>query len=239
MTSSASKRRPGSVAPSSKTNTSVSQVSQLSRRPGIPLPPSAPSGDDLSQKMLEIKIEIEKIEDKIASLGGFHCGWTPSDHEDFLRVKTKHKHKTDTLAFLNEILGLIPDCNIDKVKEHIANHKQYVSLCKEKKELLQKYKQEKIVQRNTKLQKLDSRSSLNGSHLDENSNGRLMNRGGSAARAQKGDQFSKEYREQQKQKVEEWKKVSFPKPLTQVKISHFLLLKRTKIHFWYFRKRRK
>jgi hypothetical protein len=31
-----------------------------------------------------------------------------------------------------------------------------MSLCKEKKELLQKYKQEKIIQRNTKLNRLDT-----------------------------------------------------------------------------------
>lgn len=103
-----SRRRPGSVASSKKSN-ATSQMSKISRKPGIPLPPSIPSSEDMTQKMIEIKLEIERIEDRIAGLGGFHCGWAPSDHEDFLRVKTKYKHKTDTLSFLNEILGLVPD----------------------------------------------------------------------------------------------------------------------------------
>lgn len=63
----------------------------------------------MSEKMIELKNQIDEIQDKISAIGGFHCGWTPSEHEDFLRIKTKHKHKTDTLSFLNEILGLIPD----------------------------------------------------------------------------------------------------------------------------------
>ena len=155
--------------------------------------------------MTEIKIEIERIDAKITENGGFHWGWTPSDHEDFLRVKTKHKHKTDTLSFLNEILGLVPDWNIEKIKEHIAVHKEYLHLWKLKKELLEKYKQEKIVVRNTKLKRIDS---LDGSgvQLDENSNGRMLNRTSSASRSTKPDQFSKEYRDKQKQKIDEWKR---------------------------------
>jgi len=86
----------------------------------------------MSQKMWEIRLEIERIEDKIAAQGGFHCGWAPGDHEDFLRVKTKHKHKTDTLSFLNEILGLVADCNLDRVKEHVRVHTDYVNMCREK-----------------------------------------------------------------------------------------------------------
>jgi hypothetical protein len=103
-----SRRRPASVASSKKSN-ATSQISKLSRKSGIPLPPSIGSAGDMSQKMIEIRLDIERIEDRIAGLGGFHCGWAPSDHEDFLRVKTKHRHKTDTLSFLNEILGLVPD----------------------------------------------------------------------------------------------------------------------------------
>jgi hypothetical protein len=121
------KRRPVSVT-SSKRSGVESQISRISRRPGIPLPPTAPAGDEISQKMIEIKLEIERIEDKIATLGGFHCGWSPSDHEDFLRVKTKHRHKTDTLSFLNEILGLVADCNVERIKEHITAHKEYLNL---------------------------------------------------------------------------------------------------------------
>ena len=191
-----SRRRPASVA-SSKKSYSTSQVSQLSRRPGIPLPPTAPSSDQMSQKMIELRLDIERIEDKIASNGGFHWGWPPSDHEDFLRVKTKHKHKTDTLSFLNEILGLIPDWTIEKIKDHIKIHKEYIELCKEKKECLKKYKQEKIVQRNTKLQTLDNPGIR--PRTDEN-NSSLINRSYSSGRSTKVD------REKQKAQIQEWKK---------------------------------
>ena len=66
-----SRRRPASVVSSQK-NTTNSQFSKISRRPGIPLPPTAPSSDQMSQKMIEIKLDIENIENKIASIGGFH-----------------------------------------------------------------------------------------------------------------------------------------------------------------------
>ncbi|CAI2365034.1 unnamed protein product [Moneuplotes crassus] len=152
----------------------------------------------MSQKMIEIRLQIDQIDDRIETLGGFHCGWKPSDHEDFLRIKTKHKHKTDKLSFLNEILGLIPDSDIGKIKEHIKTHKEYLELTKEKKELLQKYKKEKIVNRNTKLHGIES----SAPKFQENDRS-LLNRSQSSGRSV--NQFSQEYRDKQKQKILEWK----------------------------------
>lgn len=103
-----------------------------SKRPGIPLPPQTAPNDAMSVKMIEYKAQIDEISDKITTLGGFSCGWLATDHEDFLRVKTKYKNKTDTLSFLNEILGLIPDCSLDTVKQHIKQHQEYLDLCKQK-----------------------------------------------------------------------------------------------------------
>ena len=126
VSSSATKRRTASVY-SGRTNQSISSKASTkpSKRSGVPLPPSK---NDMSDKMIQIKQNIEVVQDKISQIGGFNCGWTPSDHEDFLRVKAQHKHKVETLSFLNAILGLIPDSTLDKVKEHISVHKQYMDL---------------------------------------------------------------------------------------------------------------
>ena len=58
--------------------------------------------------------------------------------------------------------------------------------------------------RNIKLKKIDSLD--NSCQPDENSNSRVLNRANSASRSTKPDQFSKEYRDNQKQKIDEWKK---------------------------------
>jgi hypothetical protein len=57
----------------------------------------------------QIKSEIEKLEDKIQKLGGVQsCGWDPSDHKDFLRVRTKHKERMKTVAFMTEMRRAVP-----------------------------------------------------------------------------------------------------------------------------------
>lgn len=68
----------------------------------------------------QIKADIEKLEDRIQKLGGVQsCGWDPSDHKDFLRVRTKHKERVKTVAFMNEMRRAVPTADEETIKEHI------------------------------------------------------------------------------------------------------------------------
>jgi hypothetical protein len=52
---------------------------------------------------------MERIDLKILKLGGVQsCGWDAADHKDFLRVRTKHKDKVTTIAFLTDMRRAVP-----------------------------------------------------------------------------------------------------------------------------------
>ena len=65
-------------------------------------------------------MEIEKIERIIQKLGGVQsCGWDPADHKDFLRVRTKHKDKVKTVAFLTEMRRAVPSSDEEAIQAHV------------------------------------------------------------------------------------------------------------------------
>ena len=74
------------------------------------------------------------------------------------------------------------------------------------KELAWKVKHKKIVLWNIKLLKIDSLN--NSCQPDENRNNRVLNRTNSASRLIKLDKFSKEYRDNQKQKIKKYLKIT-------------------------------
>ena len=60
------------------------------------------------------------MEDRIQKLGGVQsCGWDPADHKDFLRVRTKHKDRVKTVAFLTEMRRAVPTADEDEIKQHV------------------------------------------------------------------------------------------------------------------------
>lgn len=71
---SANKRRPASAVSKRGQSAAGRKLPPKAgkRCGGPPLPPSSAGNDDMSQKMIEIKVEIEKIDAKIAENGGFH-----------------------------------------------------------------------------------------------------------------------------------------------------------------------
>ena len=75
--------------------------------------------------------------------GGLNCGWEPADHKDFLRIRTKHGGKTNTIAFVNELMRAVAMLDDEKIREHVARHERYVALTERKKELLALYKEAK------------------------------------------------------------------------------------------------
>jgi len=70
--------------------------------------------------MDRIKAEIDSIEAKIQKLGGVsQCGWDPADHKDFLRIRTKHKDKVNTVAFVTEMRRAVPTADEEEIRAHI------------------------------------------------------------------------------------------------------------------------
>jgi len=66
-----------------------------------------------------IKEQIDSIEAKIQKLGGVQqCGWDSADHKDFLRIKTKHKDRLGTVAFMTEMRRAVPTIDEDEIKSH-------------------------------------------------------------------------------------------------------------------------
>ena len=92
----------------------------------------------------EIKNEIEKLEYQIQKLGGVQsCGWDPADHKEFLRVKTKHKDRMKTVAFMNDMRGSVPTEDEDSIRQHIEVFEQVTEMIERKKQLMKEYKDQK------------------------------------------------------------------------------------------------
>lgn len=51
--------------------------------------------------------------------GGMNCGWDAPDHKDYLRIRTKHNNKTNTVGFMQEIMRAVPSIDNDNIQEHI------------------------------------------------------------------------------------------------------------------------
>ena len=70
-------------------------------------------------------------------MGGIQCcGWDAADHKDFLRIKTKHKDKFETIAFMTELRRAIATVDEDEIKNHISQFKQMIKLVEKKKSLM-------------------------------------------------------------------------------------------------------
>ena len=132
-----------------------------------------------------VKRKLEKIDHEIEIMGGVYLGWSRTDHDDYLKLRTKHKGKVKTIAFMNEIKKLIPDISPEDVTIHSQNYENYLKLFNEKKEFLQRYKE---------LKKIESRKE-NECIVIEKEN-----------EPKKSQISSKDELKKQKEKVVEWKK---------------------------------
>ena len=88
-----------------------------------------------------MKTQIDDIDDTLYKNGGLNCGWKSGDHEDYMRIYTKYgQYRLTSLAFYNEILGLIPDMTVEKIDQHTQIYKTYLELTQNKKQLISEYK---------------------------------------------------------------------------------------------------
>ena len=68
--------------------------------------------------------------------GALNCGWDAGDHKDFLRIRTQHNNKINTMAFMTELMRAVPGLDDEKVQEHIRAYDLYLMLTDSKKQLL-------------------------------------------------------------------------------------------------------
>ena len=52
-------------------------------------------------------------------LGGKNCGWKEEEHNQFLRLRTKHKNNLYKIAFRSECMLILPYFSEEVIKEHI------------------------------------------------------------------------------------------------------------------------
>jgi hypothetical protein len=81
---------------------------------------------------------------EIVANGGPNCGWEASDHQDFLRVRTKFNNtKGVTVAFITAMKRAVPTADEITVRDHFESYKLYSQLVEDKKDLIAKYKEAK------------------------------------------------------------------------------------------------
>ena len=65
------------------------------------------------------------------------------NHKDFLRVRTKHKERVKTVAFMTEMRRAVPTADEETIKEHIDVFQKMQDMIERKKELMKQYKEAK------------------------------------------------------------------------------------------------
>lgn len=84
--------------------------------------------------------------------GGLCGGWDEYDHGTFLKVRSKHKGKG---TFLREVIPLLPTKDKDQVYEHERWFQEYLRMVELKKEVIQRWKEEKEVEKDEKLVEME------------------------------------------------------------------------------------
>ena len=90
-----------------------------------------------------LKQELVSIEKEIEDFGGQNLGWDDADHTEFLRVWHKNKSKA-TPGFYQAVANALPLHDLDSIKEHLNKYLYFLSLNDKKKEVLQKWRDEKL-----------------------------------------------------------------------------------------------
>jgi hypothetical protein len=73
---------------------------------------------EIGQELTEIKTQIDDIDRTLQKNGGINVGWEATDHQDFLRLRQRYKGKVNTVAFMNDIMGCVPERDEEQVKLH-------------------------------------------------------------------------------------------------------------------------
>lgn len=162
-----------------------------------------------------IKAQIDAIEAKIAKHGGVtRCGWDPADHKDFLRIKTKHKDRLQTVAFMTEMRRAVPSIDEDEINNHVAVFIEVEALLAQKKSLMSEYKQAKKEQ--AARAKVDSQNEMfSNLNSDLGLIGDDIKRGMTSKSSGRA-QLSGEERARIKEQLTEWKREKEKKKLNDI-----------------------
>jgi hypothetical protein len=90
-----------------------------------------------------LKQELQRIEREILEFGGIYLGWDETDHTEFLKVWNKFKGKS-TPAFFSAAGNALPLHDLEDIKEHFKRYSTFLSLIEKKKDVLQRWKEEKV-----------------------------------------------------------------------------------------------
>uniref|UniRef100_A0A6J0SL18 Coiled-coil domain-containing protein 112 isoform X1 n=2 Tax=Pogona vitticeps TaxID=103695 RepID=A0A6J0SL18_9SAUR len=88
--------------------------------------------------------EVIELERFLQQTGGRQGGWDEYDHQNFLKVLTKHKGKP---SYINEALDFLPDRTREDIQQHEKWYQEFQILEARKREAIQKWKIRKQQQR--------------------------------------------------------------------------------------------
>jgi hypothetical protein len=146
-------------------------------------------------KMIEKQIDLDLLKNKAKmidyiiekSLNGQNLSWQARDHQDFLKLRTQHKGKINTLEFLNDLENTLPFMPRSELKNHIKMFNKFFQLSELKKLIINRYKDIK-----TEKEENDKKSILN-----------QINQAKEIKDTPKQDKS--QYVKEKKMKLEEWK----------------------------------
>lgn len=131
--------------------------------------------------------EVVEFETFLQQTGGRQGGWDDYDHQNFVKMRTKHKGKP---AFMGEVLEHLPGRTQDEVQQHEKWYQKFLALEERKKESIQHWKTKKQQKKEEifKLKEKDSIQVLSHSKQEDN------------------QKQKEEQRKKQKLAIEAWKK---------------------------------
>ncbi|OMJ88413.1 hypothetical protein SteCoe_9632 [Stentor coeruleus] len=100
------------------------------------------------QGLPPLKQELMNIDKEIQETGGQYLTWDEIDHTEFLRLWHKHKTKA-TPAFIQAAANALPLHDIEDIREHVVKYENWVCLNEKKKEILNKWREEKTKMKST------------------------------------------------------------------------------------------
>jgi len=77
--------------------------------------------------------------------GGVCGGWNEEDHAIFLRIRSKHKGKTTTPAFMDEVAPLLAPRGVEDIRNHEDWFREHEKLLHAKKTAIEEWRKEKLV----------------------------------------------------------------------------------------------
>ncbi|XP_015413938.1 PREDICTED: coiled-coil domain-containing protein 112 isoform X3 [Myotis davidii] len=130
--------------------------------------------------------EVVDFEKFLQQTGGRQGGWDDYDHQNFVKVRNKHKGKP---TFMGEVLEHLPGRKQDEVEQHEKWYQKFLALEERKKESIQNWKTKKF----QKKEEIFKEKAEDISMLSHN-------------KQEVNQKQKEEQRKQQKLAVEAWKK---------------------------------